>query len=174
MRLVQATGRKASELVEWLGPDAVDMIGEPQGFVELSEGRRLMVLRQESGACSLLDGEDRCSAYAARPRDCRAFPFDFAKDAGRAELGRRRLSLLPLDGCDYTADGDHDLATLEAEDAARWRELLSYHELVARWNRRAFHRRRLHKSVGSGLAFLEAQLQVLLAPRESAESKTVP
>jgi Fe-S-cluster containining protein len=174
MRLAQATGTATRELVAWLAPDAVDMSGEPESFVELSEGRRLMVLRQTDGACSLLGAGDRCGAYAARPRDCRAFPFDFEPAPRPHHSASRRLALLPLAGCDHADDGKNELTTLEAEDAARWRELQSYQALVSRWNRRAFHRRRLHKSVGGAAAFLAFAEQALLASNESAESKTVP
>ena len=149
LRLEQATGRAASELVTWLAPDSVDMTGEPQSFVELSTGRRLMALAQREGACLLLGADNRCRAYEARPRDCRAYPFDFARDGSV-----QRLQLLPLTDCDYADDGENDAAALDAADQARWSELESYWELVARWNRRAFHRRRLHRSVGSAAEFL--------------------
>jgi Fe-S-cluster containining protein len=157
-RLAAATGQAPHELVAWLAPDEVDMTGEPQSFVELSAGRRLMVLAQQGGACRLLGKDDRCGAYAARPRDCRAFPFDFA--IGRSAtpapsvVEARRPALLPLAGCDYASDGQSDITLLEAEDQARWHELQSYQVLVARWNRRAWHRRRLHKGVGSAQQFL--------------------
>jgi Fe-S-cluster containining protein len=134
------------------------MTGEPQSFVELETGRRLLVLRQADGACSLLGKDERCTAYAARPRDCRAFPFDFdAGSSGEADNGvaRRRLQLLPLSDCDYATDADNDPAALAAEDEARWRELGDYEALVARWNRRAWHRRRLHKGVGGAGEFLQ-------------------
>ncbi len=152
-RLASATGRAVEELVAWLAPDAVDMAGEPQSFVELSEGRRLMVLAQRDSACLLLDENDRCSAYAARPRDCRAFPFDFERAGARTQL-----KLLPLVGCDHAHDGANQLATLEAEDAERWRELEAYQSLTARWNRRVFHRRRLGRSAGSAADFLKFAL----------------
>lgn len=152
-RLAEASALSPSELVAWLPPDAVDMSGEPQSFVELSEGRRLMVLRQEDEACCLLGADNRCRAYPARPRDCRAYPFDFApaRTGGNAAL---RLGLLPLDACDYALDANNDPAELEREDLARWSELAEYQSLVARWNRRAWHRRRLHKSVGDAGSFL--------------------
>jgi Fe-S-cluster containining protein len=152
-RLVRATARPARELVAWLAPDAVDMTGEPQSFVDLSEGRRLMVLAQRSDGCLLLGANDGCTAYAARPRDCRAFPFDFERSAGG-----HRLKLLPLAGCDSAADGNNDLPSLEAEDAHRWRELEEYQRLVAHWNRRVFHRRRLGKPAGTADAFLDFAL----------------
>ena len=151
-RLVSGTGRPAAELVAWLAPDEVDMTGEPQSFVELHEGRRLMVLAQHAGACRLLGSDNLCSSYASRPRDCRAFPFDFVPTR---HAGVRRLQLLPLSGCDFARDGQQALSLIEAEDRARWQELASYQELVARWNRRTWHRRRLGKRVGSAAEFLQ-------------------
>lgn len=151
-RLARATGAAPSELVHWLAPDEVDMAGEPASFVELREGRRLMVLAHALGACTLLDAGGRCTAYAARPRDCRAYPFDFTS------APVRRLGLLPLGDCEYAEDGRNDAAELEAEDRARWAELASYQAWVAAWNRRAWHRRRLHKSVGDAADFLRCAL----------------
>lgn len=140
-------------LVEWLAPDAVDMSGEPESFVELAEGRRLMVLAQRDGACALLDRNDSCSAYAARPRDCQAYPFDF-EPASRPASGKRHLALLPLDACEYAEDGDNDADLLATVDRVRFEELVRYQAHVARWNRLAWHRRRLHQSVGTATAFL--------------------
>jgi Fe-S-cluster containining protein len=155
-RLAVATGREQHELVEWLAPDVVDMSGEPQSFVDLSAGRRLMVLAQRGGACSLLGTDNRCSAYAARPRDCQAYPFDIARMSDAS--GKRHLALLPLDGCDYADDGAQDRDALEATDDARFRELERYQAQVARWNRLAWHRRRLGKPIGTATAFLEFML----------------
>jgi Fe-S-cluster containining protein len=165
-RLCAHTGRPATELVEWLAPDTVDMTGEPQSFVELSEGRRLMVLRQRGGACHLLGPDQRCQAYSARPRDCRAYPFDFEPDESDIPAARR-LRLLPLDrsSCDYTQSGDNDPEALAAEDARRWSELARYQAIVARWNRRAHHRRRLHRAIGAASSFLELALgEVTVSP----------
>jgi Fe-S-cluster containining protein len=155
-RLAAATGSAPEALVTWLAPDAVDMTGEPESFVELSEGRRLMVLRQRDGACQLLGADNRCGAYAARPRDCRAFPFDFDEPPQRP--GPRRLLLLPLDDCEYALDGHNDTTALDADDRARWCELRDYQSVVARWNRRARHRRRLHYPIGDAASFLSFAL----------------
>ncbi|HVY28406.1 MAG TPA: YkgJ family cysteine cluster protein [Polyangiaceae bacterium] len=152
-RLIAATGRAAEELVAWLAPDEVDMTGEPESFVELSEGRRLLVLARTSGACSLLGADNLCSVYAARPLDCRSFPFDFEL-VQRNGLSVRRLKLLPLKDCDYARDGQQDLAQIAAEDATRWHELTRYQSLVAHWNRLAHHRRRLHHRLGTRSDFL--------------------
>jgi Fe-S-cluster containining protein len=153
-RLMDATKLPSGDLVAWLAPDEVDMTGEPESFVELREGRRLMVLAQREGACVLLREDETCGAYPARPRDCRAFPFHFEVPSA----GVRRLTLLPLDGCDHAEDGDQDGAQLEAEDAQRWEELREYQQWVALWNRRVWHRRRLRKGVPSANEFLEQGL----------------
>lgn len=157
-RLVAATGRAAREMVDWLAPDEVDMTGEPESFVELSEGRRLLVLAQTSGACRFLGTDNLCTVHAARPLDCRAFPFDFER-LEHAGTTVRRLKLLPLTHCDYATDGQQNLAQLAAEDTVRWQELARYQALVLRWNRLAAHRRRLHHRLGTGSDFLAYALR---------------
>lgn len=147
------------------------MEGEPESFVELAAGRRLMVLAQQRGACLLLTPDNRCSAYAERPLDCRSFPFDFDDKAG-ANLphGRARPALLPLLAlgrgaasapltCDYASDGEHDARELARVDAWRFSELAAYQQRVARWNRLARHRRRLRHPLGSTADFLAFALR---------------
>jgi len=182
-RLARSTAALPRELVAWLAPESVDMTGEPESFVELSEGRRLLVLAQQRGACRLLGADNRCGVYAARPRDCRAFPFDFAPlgsatpaAASASTPEKRRLGLLPLSDCDYASDGQNDVAQLAAEDRARWDELERYQALVARWNREAWHRRRLHKRLGDAQQFLDFALaarELAAAPGENDASRTV-
>lgn len=152
-RLAAATGSPPSALVTWLAPDAVDMTGEPESFVELAEGRRLLVLAQRNGACQQLDIDNRCRAYGSRPRDCRSFPFDFVSEPATPR-NVRRLVLMPLSDCEYATDGHNDEAALDADDRTRWSELRDYQAIVARWNRRAWHRRRLHHTVGQASEFL--------------------
>lgn len=162
-RLASATGAAPSELVEWLAPDAVDMTGEPESFVELGSGRRLLVLRQRDGACTQLGTDNLCRVYEARPRDCRAYPFDVARVPDAS--GKRHLSLLPLSStsCEYAEDGAGDRARIEAEDDARGEELREYQAQIAAWNRVAKHRRRLGHAIGTGDAFLAFALEGLTA-----------
>lgn len=154
-RLLSALGAEALELVEFLAPDAVDMTGEPETFVELGAGRRLMVLAQRDGACRLLDAENRCTAYLARPDDCRQFPFDLAETA---DGGGLTLALLPLEGCDYELARPPDRDAREREivdgDERRFRALAEYRALVARWNHLAARRRRFGHRVGDGADFI--------------------
>jgi Fe-S-cluster containining protein len=150
-RLADGLRRPAAELVDWLAPDAVDMTGEPGSFVELSEGRRLMVLAQRAGACLLLDAAQRCSAYAQRPRDCRLFPFDLSRDADGSVTALARLE---LEGCGDERGPAASLAEVAALDRERWAELGDYQARLASWNRLARHRRRFRQPVGDGEAFL--------------------
>ena len=151
-RLAVATGEPAAALVEWLGPDDVDMSGEPASFVELNVGRRLMVLAHSTGQCRWLDESLRCRVYAARPVDCRSYPFSIEPREDESSLA---LSLLSFVSCDPRDDTPADDVPSEAasavalteQDAERWRELSEYQALVARWNRLARHRRRLGHGV---------------------------
>lgn len=43
-------------------------------FVYAKDGR-LSLREEENGACSLLDGSNRCSIYESRPAQCRTFPY---------------------------------------------------------------------------------------------------
>ena len=150
-RLAEGLRRPACSLIEWLAPDAVDMTGEPGSFVELREGRRLMVLAQRSGACHLLDANQRCSAYELRPYDCRLFPFDLARDDSGMVTGIERLA---LEGCGDERGDPADIAEVTASDALRWRELRDYQSRIARWNRLSEHRRRFRQPVGGAEEFI--------------------
>lgn len=159
-RLQVATGEAAAALVDWLAPDDVDMTGEPESFVELNVGRRLMVLAQTAGACRWLDESFRCRVYAARPSDCRTYPFSIEP---RADGTTATLSLLTFTSCEPKADGAIDVGAdaqpsarvLTQGDDDRWRELTRYQELVARWNRLARHRRRLGHRARAAAEFFE-------------------
>jgi Fe-S-cluster containining protein len=150
-RLSQGLARPAATLVDWLAPDAVDMTDEPGTFVELRAGRRLMVLRHAGGACHLLDADNRCTAYAERPEDCRLFPFDLERDEHGEMSG---LALLPLAGCSEERGPAHELAGIDQDDRRRWRELADYQARVARWNTLARHRRRFRLPLEDEHAFL--------------------
>lgn len=150
-RLSAGLGRPAASLIEWLGPDAVEMTGEPGSFVELREGRRLMVLGHRGGACQLLDDGQRCSGYALRPLDCRLYPFDLHRDEAGAVVG---VSRLDPDGCGDEAGQMADLGDLAASDERRWRELADYRRRIEGWNRLARHRRRFRHRLGGVAEFL--------------------
>ncbi len=146
-------GGLVEERLEWLSPQEVDMSGEPETFVELSVGRRLLVLRQVNAACVFLEG-NTCSTYASRPRSCRLYPWDV--DLGRRG-GVRRLRLLhEYSACEATYDGFVQPQQLAEQKRIERRELAAYVRLVALWNRRQQRRMRLGKALLSAEHFLES------------------
>jgi Fe-S-cluster containining protein len=155
-RLSRALVRSGESLVEWLAPGAVELDAERDCFVELADGPRLMVLAQSAGACRLLTAEQRCSAYEARPYDCRLYPFLLER---RANGAVSEIRLFELEGCNEERGPLADLESLAEEDRTRWAEHEGYRQLVARWNRLARQRRRFRHRVGGPadfLAFAEA------------------
>ena len=155
-RLADATARRASDLVAWLPTREVDLIGEPGSLVLLDHegGHVLMVLAQREGACALLGSDQLCTAYSARPGNCRVYPF--VASFGRRG-GIRRLRLLAGTDCEYARDGQNDVHALRAADERRWAEQRDYMAQISRWNRAQRHRsllgRRLH-GARDFLAFL--------------------
>ena len=150
-RLAAGLERPASALVEWLAPGAVDMTGEPGSFVELSAGRRLMVLAHREAACHLLDAAQRCTAYAHRPRDCQVYPFDLSRDEAG---GVAAVARLDRDGCGDERGEPAELGALGELDRRRWAELAEYQAKVTRWNQLVQHRRRFRQAGGDAAAFL--------------------
>jgi Fe-S-cluster containining protein len=152
-RLVDATGRSASQIVAWVPTHEVDLIGEPGSLVLLDRdaGHALMALAQHDGACVFLGSDERCAAYSARPGNCRLYPF-------AASFGRRggvhRLRLLAGTDCDYARDGHNDAHALRAADELRWAEHRSYLAQISRWNRMQRHRSLLGRRLRSAPEFL--------------------
>jgi len=153
-RLVDQSGLPASEVVDWLPTDRVDLIGEPGSLVVLdhSSKRSLMTLAQRAGACRFLDEHERCGAYAARPASCRLYPFN---PSFGSRGGLRRLRLLAGTRCDYARDGDNDPHALREADQQRWAEHRSYLARIEIWNRLQRHRARIGHRLHSARDFLE-------------------
>lgn len=73
----------------WLGADELEGLARARGTtaaafavrfvrraVDPRDGRERLALSEDRrGACALLDGCAHCTVYAARPRQCREFPF---------------------------------------------------------------------------------------------------
>jgi Fe-S-cluster containining protein len=153
-RLVDATGRTASQIVSWLPTREVDLIGEPGSLVLLNHdaGHALMVLAQQEGACVFLDAEERCVAYSARPGNCRLYPF--AASFGRRG-GIRSLRLLAGTQCDHARDGENDVHALRFADERRWAEHGSYLARISLWNRGQRHRSLIGRRMRGAREFLQ-------------------
>ncbi|HWZ89376.1 MAG TPA: YkgJ family cysteine cluster protein [Polyangiaceae bacterium] len=148
-RLVAKTGRPASELVDWLETDSVDLTGEPGSLVVLEQASKpaLMTLAHRGNACLFLGLDARCAVYDARPGSCRLYPFDLTFGP---RGGVRRLRLLGGTRCDYARDGHNDPHALREADQQRWSEHRAYLAQVQTWNRSQRHRLRFgHRALGS-------------------------
>ncbi len=56
----------------------LDVLVFTERYAALVQDRRGLVLRDSpDGACILLDAEGRCTVHAAKPRQCREFPFSW-------------------------------------------------------------------------------------------------
>lgn len=163
------TGETVTHSLEWVCPEQVDMTGEPETFVVLPEGRRLLVLRQREGACALLHGR-RCSVHHARPRSCQLYPWDVT-------LGRRggvkRLQLLyEYTPCEATSDGR--VAPQVLAEQKRWErsEITAYVRLVSAWNRVQSRRARLGKPLYGGDEYVARLLTTSARVTVAATTKT--
>ena len=93
-RITRHTGEPTRDLVRWVDRNGIDMDDEPEAFVMLRQGKRVMVLRHEGGGCRYLGSDDHCTIYGQRPLGCRVFPFDpelhgLPEQAASAQADRR-------------------------------------------------------------------------------------
>ena len=152
-RLVEVSGLRAEQIVDFVPTRAVDLTGEPGSLVLLdhSSGYALMALAQTGGACRFLADDERCRVYGARPASCRLFPFD--PSFGRRG-GLRRLRLLPGTNCEMARDGENDPHALREQDAARWAEHRAFLVQIANFNRLQKHRARIGHRLHGASGFL--------------------
>jgi Fe-S-cluster containining protein len=151
-RIARRTGHAPCEVVRWIDRQGIDMDDEPEAFVMLRQGRRVMTLKHERGRCVYLGADDRCTIYATRPLGCRVFPFDptFGKRDGQL----RRLTLIQATDCRYELDGHNDPSELRELHERYESETAAYHAKVADWNRAQRARRRAGKAARTAAEFL--------------------
>lgn len=147
LRIVRHTGRAPDTIVRFVDRHAIDLDGEPESFVQLRQGKRVMVLRHDRSGCVFLNRENRCTIYAERPLGCRIFPFDptFAK-SGKL----RHLKLIQATECLYELDGKNHVGRLRSLHAGYERAASDYQAKVADWNQT--QRRRLRQGKRPRLA----------------------
>jgi Fe-S-cluster containining protein len=130
------------DFVEWLAPTDIDMEGEPETFLRLASGRRLLVLahrrRGETSTCVFWRQGHGCTVYPARPASCRTYPFE-APDPADAASPSRRLPLHDAARCDPATGARAGWAPPRGDVIAalgsRDRELRAFVDVVQRWNR---------------------------------------
>jgi Fe-S-cluster containining protein len=153
-QITERTGAVPTSFVRWVDRNAIDMDDEPEAFVRLREGKRVMIMRQGKGGCHFLGSDDRCTIYKDRPLGCRIFPFDPSYDK-KGKLVR--LKLIPAAECLYELDGDNDPSAVQKMHARHNGATSRYHERVAAWNQEQARRVRQGKkaqTAGDFLAFL--------------------
>ena len=151
-RIARRTGDLPGDFVAWVDRHGIAMDDEPEAFVMLRQGKRVMVLRHQRGRCRYLGEDDRCTIYASRPLGCRIFPFDpdFSR---RGTL--KRFALIEATECPYTLEGHTRVEALRALDERYTIAQARYHQKVAEWNRIQRGRRRQRKAAQRAGEFLE-------------------
>ncbi len=151
-RITARTGDEAGEFVRWVDRNGIDMDDEPEAFVRLRQGKRVMILRHRpGGGCHYLGDDDRCTIYSSRPLGCRVFPFDpsYTK-AGKLV----RLKLIQATDCLYELDGNNDPAAVKQLHERHEGATASYQARIAEWNAEQTKRKRQGKSVQTARDFL--------------------
>lgn len=149
-RIAKGTGEKPKDFIRWVDRHGIEMDDEPEGFVMLRNGKRVMVLRHTHGGCYFLGKDNRCTIYKSRPLGCRIFPFDgtFSKD-GKL----RRLKLIQAADCKYELDGKNDVDELYKLDTRHEEAGHEWHDRIADWNKAQTQRKRAGKAAGTAREF---------------------
>lgn len=150
-RISRHTGDSAKDIVRWVDRHGIDMADEPEAFVRLRQGKRVMVLRHEGGGCRYLGDDDRCTIYSARPLGCRIYPLD---PEVRRDGKPRRLRIVKATECPYELDGKNDLEDLLDLDDRYQTAHHDYNDRVAEWNAAQDRRRRAGKAAQTASEFL--------------------
>jgi len=151
-RVVRHTGEPTRDLVRWVDKDGIDMDDEPEAFVVLRQGKRVMVLKHEGGGCRYLGSDDRCTIYQHRPIGCRIFPFDPTfSDSGKL----RRLKLIDATDCKYELDGENDVEKIRGLHQSHEQATRVYQEKVASWNALQAKRKRSGRKAQTAAEFFE-------------------
>ena len=151
-RIIARTHERAIDIVRFVNRHQIDMDDDPDAFVRLRQGKRVMVLGHAHGGCRYLDSENRCKIYGFRPIGCRVFPFDssFSKTGAL-----RRLRLIQATDCRYELDGKNYVANIRELQERHDATIADYHLKIADWNRRQVARRRTGRAAQTAREFLE-------------------
>ncbi len=138
-RITKHTGEETKDLVRWVDRNGIDMDDEPEAFVILRQGKRVMVLKHEGGGCRYLGKDDRCTIYGQRPLGCRIFPFD---PSYNEQKKLRRLKLIQATDCQYELDGENDAEKIRVLHGKHEAATRAYQTKVAKWNEAQLARKR--------------------------------
>lgn len=140
LRLISSrTGDHPADFVRWVTRQEIQMDDEPESFVLLRQGKRVMTLKHERGSCRYLGEDDRCTIYERRPLGCRIYPFEPSFDK-KGTL--KRLRLIGACECPYELDGKNDPDRLYSLHQRYESATERYQERVEEWNQSQKKRRR--------------------------------
>jgi Fe-S-cluster containining protein len=150
-RIQERTGHSAADIVRWVDRNGIEMDDEPEAFITLRQGKRVMVLGHRGGGCQYLGADNRCSIYESRPLGCRIYPFDptFSKNGNL-----RRLAIVQATECPYELDATNEVHSMRD---LHERYVKAHSELnlkIAEWNRSQARRKRSGKEAGTAREFL--------------------
>lgn len=150
-RIQQRTGHDPRSFVRWVDRNGIDMDDEPEAFVKLRQGKRVMIMRQGRGGCHYLGPDDRCTIYGSRPLGCRAFPFDPSYNKQGKLV---RLKLIQATDCQYELDGSNDPDAIRELQTRHEGATQRYQERIAEWNKEQTRRVRQGRGVQTARDFL--------------------
>jgi len=150
-RINERTGDAPADIVRFIDRSAIDMDDEPEAFLSLRQGKRVMILRHQGGGCRYLGDDNRCTIYGARPLGCRIFPFDPTYDK---KGGLRRLKLIQATECLYEMDGDNDPAVVQKLHQRYEAQNVAWRGKVKEWNRLQQARKRAGRAAQTSREFL--------------------
>lgn len=151
-RIMERTGDPPSDIVRWVDRNGIDMDDEPEAFVRLRQGKRVMVLRHAGGGCRYLGTDDRCTIYTSRPLGCRIYPFD-PEFTSKGKV--RRLTLVRASECPHELDGKNRMSDIRALHECYSDAHDAYNEKVAAWNREQTRRIRRGQAAQTGEEFFD-------------------
>ena len=131
-RVMRHTGQPPKEIAAFYPPDEIDWDLSNQGWIQFSDGPRIMgLIRSDEEGCQYLQEDDRCGIYEHRPVTCRRYPFDVEYDH------KENMTLLSISDsveCPYELDGRNTRAQIKALVDWEDEEEQPYFKLVDTWN----------------------------------------
>lgn len=133
-RIVDGTGKSASEFVQFFTPDQLHMSHNDPLWVSLDGNRAVMGLRKRRDRCVFLDDpSNRCTIYEHRPVTCRDHPFVVSfSESGALE----RISISRIVQCPHELNGAVSRRELRTVHSLNERQQAVYVRKVRQWNRR--------------------------------------
>jgi hypothetical protein len=129
-RISEHTGDKPKDFIRWVDRHGIEMDDEPEGFVMLRQGKRVMVLRHEGGGCTYLGDDNRCTI-------CKL----------------RRLKLIQAADCLYELDGKNNVKEMRELDARTQEASDDWHDKIAEWNKVQKKNKRSGRAAGTASQF---------------------